>query len=207
MATARIFQVTVVVVASLVALTHSSRNSRYFYSSATSGTSSNVSSVPFVPKISVVLCRDKPLEHREESAAIIFTGTVERIVSSRRRRKHRHNEAIDVDFRGPAALTSRNYVAVVRVKRVMKESESSPPIRRVRNGQMVVVQGLGDPAMCHSHVKERDTRIFLMGWLPNGHLRLNSSLVKLTLRNLFKVEAAIKGECTEVLIGLISGVC
>ncbi|GIX75524.1 ntA domain-containing protein [Caerostris extrusa] len=96
---------------------------------------------------------------------MVFTGTVEKLYRSR----------------------SATYRGVVKVKRVVKGDSSF-------SDNTVIVEGFGDPNICHSDVRERDTRIFLVTLLDNGHLRLNSSVVRVTVSNLDKAVAAVKGE-------------
>ncbi|KAF8794354.1 Agrin like protein [Argiope bruennichi] len=101
-------------------------------------------------------CREK----MDQSASMVFTGTVEKIYRSR----------------------SATYRGVVKVKRVVKGDTSFAD-------NTVIVEGFGDPNICHSDVRERDTRIFLVSLLDNGHLRLNSSVVRVTVSNLDKAVA------------------
>ena len=63
-----------------------------------------------------------------------------------------------------------------------------------------MVDGIGDPHICHSTARRYDSRIFLLNKAESaeaaaeGELKLNSSLVRLTLRNLEIADAAVKGE-------------
>ncbi|GBM94916.1 hypothetical protein AVEN_232221-1 [Araneus ventricosus] len=100
----------------------------------------------------------------DQSASMVFTGTVEKIYRSR----------------------SATYRGVVKVKRVVKGDTTFAD-------NTVIVEGFGDPNICHSDVRERDTRIFMVSLLDNGHLRLNSSVVRVTVSNLDKAVAAVKG--------------
>ncbi|GFW86498.1 ntA domain-containing protein [Trichonephila clavipes] len=106
---------------------------------------------------------------------MVFTGTVEKLYRSR----------------------SSTYRGVVKVKRVVKGDSSF-------SDNTVIVEGFGDPNICHSDVRERDTRIFLVSLLDNGHLRLNSSVVRVTVSNLDKAVEAVKGAVT---ISLVMGCC
>lgn len=106
---------------------------------------------------------------REEMADIIFTGTVGRIYRT-----------------GP--VRTQNYSAMVQVKKVMKCKDNSI------THQSVVVIGLGNKKMCHSDLKERDTRIFLVTFLKENYFRLNSSLLRINRDNMDMANAAIQGK-------------
>jgi len=60
---------------------------------------------------------------------------------------------------------------------------------------MVAVTGLGDERICQSRTKLYDTWLFFTDVIsdPSSRLRLNSSLMRLSLSNLLQVEAALKG--------------
>jgi len=60
--------------------------------------------------------------------------------------------------------------------------------------RVVVVDGIGDPEICHSDTRVHDTKIFLLNNASNGVLRLSSSLVRITLENIEQTEEAVKGE-------------
>lgn len=128
-----------------------------------------------------VHCRDltKDVERREEEANVIFTGTV---------------KALYDDYYHPGT-----YKGEVEIKRVFKgENEISilgglrGPVNFYR--QKVIVEGLGDPDICFSDVRRYDTRIFMVTKMSNGELKLNSSLMRVTLNNLEKADAAVKGK-------------
>ncbi|GFQ80978.1 ntA domain-containing protein [Trichonephila clavata] len=113
----------------------------------------------------------------DHTASMVFTGTVEKLYRSR--------------------LTT--YRGVVKVKRVVKGDTSF-------SDNTVIVEGFGDPNICHSDVRERDTRIFLVSLLDNGHLRLNSSVVRVTVSNLDKAVEAVRGNintCGLMMIDLL----
>ncbi|KAG8193220.1 hypothetical protein JTE90_005567 [Oedothorax gibbosus] len=101
----------------------------------------------------------------DPSASMVFTGTVERLYRSR----------------------SETYRGVVKVKRVVKGDSNFAD-------NTVIVEGFGDPNICNSDVRERDTRIFLVRQLDSGHLRLNSSVVRVTVSNLDKVVSSSMGK-------------
>lgn len=100
--------------------------------------------------------------------------------------------------------------ADVRVKKVFK-AEGGPAIDW--EGRLVRVEGLRDPALCPSRVRLRDTRIFMTSRLNESHenspalhglesdpdnavlirVRLNSSLIAVSLRHLQQLRSFTKG--------------
>jgi len=126
-------------------------------------------------------CHEKPLEAREKNADVIFTGTI---------------RDMEADWRHPDMQRAK-----VEIKRVMKGGYVLSRLPRLPVGGMtvdhrrvVIVEGIGDPAICHSDARKHDTRIFLVNKASNGELRLNSSLVRITLDNIEKAEAAVNGK-------------
>ena len=121
-------------------------------------------------------CHDleKNLETREETANAVFTGTVRDIFP---------------DYQHPNMLK-----AEVEIKRVFKGTNVILNAPHTHHKKRVVVDGLGDPFICHSMVRKHDSRIFLVNKNGNGELRLNSSLVRITLNNLEQAESAVKGK-------------
>ncbi|XP_064642356.1 agrin-like isoform X19 [Lineus longissimus] len=120
-------------------------------------------------------CVEKPLALREELADVVMTGTV--------RAMH------------PDDVNPSKQVAEVEAKRVMKGRSivrALPGKLNRRRRKMVFIEGIGDPKFCESSVKKYDTRIFLLSTMSNGHLRLNSSVVRLTLRTIERTDAAVK---------------
>ncbi|GIY22620.1 ntA domain-containing protein [Caerostris extrusa] len=116
-------------------------------------------------------CKEtETLNEREERADVIFTGTVQKI----------YRKSPDRSF-------ILDYNAVVLVKRVLKGD------KKLQNNA-VVVAGLGSRLICHSVVKERDTRIFLVIETENGFLKLNSSVLRISIPNLDIMDAVIKGK-------------
>ncbi|XP_013793867.1 agrin-like, partial [Limulus polyphemus] len=108
-------------------------------------------------------CREVTLEEREELANMVFTGTVERLYRTR----------------------SDVYRGSVRIKRMIKGDDNL-----VEN--TVIVDGFGDPHICFSDVRERDTRIFMVSQLSNGYLRLNSSIIRVNIRTLNRAVSAAR---------------
>ena len=120
----------------------------------------------------------KDIENREEEANVIFTGTVKGIYN---------------DFYHPGM-----YKGLVEIKRVFKGENEISVIGGLRGPpsfyrQEVFIEGFGDPHICFSDVRRHDTRIFMVTKMNNGELKLNSSLMRVTLNNLEKADAAVKG--------------
>jgi len=88
-------------------------------------------------------------------------------------------------------------IANVEIKRVIKGSEVLLRGRRSFNGvgqrPRVLVAGIGDRDICNSEARKYDTRIFLVSRSNIGQLRLNSSLVRISLSNIERTEAAVNG--------------
>ena len=127
-------------------------------------------------------CMDyhKALELREEEANAIFTGTVKELYP---------------DWDHPDM-----YKGEIEIKRVFKGNNVIKSLPGITGNFMykkkVMVDGLGDPHICDSNVRKYDTRIFMVRKNGNGELRLNSSLVRLTLNTIDQTDAAVKGEFT-----------
>lgn len=67
-------------------------------------------------------------------------------------------------------------------------------------GNKVMIGGFGDPIICDNRVSTGDTRIFFVNLAPEkmwpahkNELMLNSSLMRITLRNLEEVENYVEG--------------
>lgn len=113
----------------------------------------------------------KPLDVRQRSAALVFTGQVEK--TYHRQRNHGHH-----------------YKALVRVKRVIKGL-------RQFQGNRVIVEGFGSNKICVSDVQVKDTRIFLANPSAHGRLKLNSSLIRVNRKNVRKAVNAAKQDRSE----------
>jgi len=134
-------------------------------------------------------CIDGEMPQRVHDADAIFTGTVRDMVDSER------------------GSSRSGQTAIVEIKRVIKGERivyrftSSPEqlnqrtSHHSRRRRMVAVTGLEDDRICHSRTKLYDTWIFLTIVVsdPSSRLRLNSSLLRLSLANILQVEAALKG--------------
>uniref|UniRef100_A0A8C0FVF4 Agrin n=1 Tax=Bubo bubo TaxID=30461 RepID=A0A8C0FVF4_BUBBB len=126
-------------------------------------------------------CPERELERREEEANVVLTGTVE--------------EIMNVD---PVHHT---YSCKVRVWRYLKGKDIVTHEILLDGGNKVVIGGFGDPLICDNQVSTGDTRIFFVNPAPQymwpahrNELMLNSSLMRITLRNLEEVEHCVEGE-------------
>ncbi|NWY00427.1 AGRIN protein, partial [Nothoprocta ornata] len=126
-------------------------------------------------------CPERELERREEEANVVLTGTVE--------------EILNVD---PVHHT---YSCKVRVWRYLKGKDIVTHEILLDGGNKVVIGGFGDPLICDNQVSTGDTRIFFVNPAPQylwpahrNELMLNSSLMRITLRNLEEVEHCVEGE-------------
>ncbi|ROL46837.1 Agrin [Anabarilius grahami] len=128
-------------------------------------------------------CSEKELEKREEEANIVLTGTVE--------------EILNMD---PVHNT---YSCKVRVWRYLKGKTTVNGEVLLDGGNKVMIGGFGDPDICDNQVATGDTRIFFVNLAPEymwpnhkNELMLNSSLMRITLRNLEEVEHCVEGKNT-----------
>ncbi|XP_029975271.1 agrin isoform X4 [Salarias fasciatus] len=124
-------------------------------------------------------CPEKDLEDREEEANIVLTGTVD--------------EIINVD---PVHNT---YSCKVRVWRYLKGKSNVNREILLDGGNKVMIGGFGNPGICDNQVATGDTRIFFLnpataalGPEHKNELMLNSSLMRITLRNLEDVEHCVE---------------
>ncbi|XP_040843676.1 agrin isoform X2 [Ochotona curzoniae] len=124
-------------------------------------------------------CPERALERREEEANVVLTGTVE--------------EILNVD---PVQHT---YSCKVRVWRYLKGKDVVAQESLLDGGNKVVIGGFGDPLICDNQVSTGDTRIFFVNPAPpslwpahKNELMLNSSLMRITLRNLEEVELCVE---------------
>nr|XP_057941190.1 agrin isoform X4 [Doryrhamphus excisus] len=124
-------------------------------------------------------CPEKNLEDREEEANIVLTGTVD--------------EIINMD---PVHNT---YSCKVRVWRYLKGKTSINREILLDGGNKVMIVGFGNPGVCDNQVATGDTRIFFLNPAPvsmglehKNALMLNSSLMRITLRNLEDVEHCVE---------------
>uniref|UniRef100_A0A8C4HVF3 Agrin n=1 Tax=Dicentrarchus labrax TaxID=13489 RepID=A0A8C4HVF3_DICLA len=132
-------------------------------------------------------CPEKALEDREEDANIVLTGTVD--------------EIINMD---PVHNT---YSCKVRVWRYLKGKSNVNREILLDGGNKLMIGGFGNPGICDNQVATGDTRIFFLNPAPQSmgpehknELMLNSSLMRITLRNLEEVESCVEG-CRGMLCG------
>ena len=118
-------------------------------------------------------CSEKPLETREEMANVVLSGYIDKVM------------------RQPRKMTYDCEVEVVRVFKgqTTLENEVSPAM----TGNRIKIGGFGDPMICDNVVHTGDTRVMLLNKDANGNLKLNSSLIRITLGNLDRAEAAVSG--------------
>lgn len=57
----------------------------------------------------------------------------------------------------------------------------------------VTIEGFGNKVFCDSNIKKRDTWIFFLNQISDGHLRLNDTLRRVNLQNLDRINAAVRG--------------
>lgn len=97
----------------------------------------------------------------------------------------------------------------VRVWRYLKGKTSVNREILLDGGNKVMIGGFGNPGICDNQVATGDTRIFFLNPAPQSmgpdhknELMLNSSLMRITLRNLEDVEHCVEGKqplcCVEV---------
>ncbi|XP_031649944.1 agrin isoform X3 [Oncorhynchus kisutch] len=123
-------------------------------------------------------CPEKDLEKREDEANVVLTGTVEEIMNM-----------------DPVHNT---YSCKVRVWRYLKGKTMVNGEVLLDGGNKVMIGGFGDPVICDNQVATGDTRIFFVNLAPEymwpahkNELMLNSSLMRITLRNLEEVEHCV----------------
>uniref|UniRef100_A0A8D3A5Y5 Agrin n=1 Tax=Scophthalmus maximus TaxID=52904 RepID=A0A8D3A5Y5_SCOMX len=124
-------------------------------------------------------CPEKELEDREEEARVVLTGTVD--------------EIINMD---PVHNT---YSCKVRVWRYLKGKSNVNREILLDGGNKLMIGGFGNPGICDNQVATGDTRIFFLNPAPEAagpehknELMLNSSLMRITLRNLEDVEHCVE---------------
>lgn len=159
------------------------------------------------------------LEERQNRSQVVFTAVIESCQTA-----VDAGQAVDDDHElcqryltqqsHDHAIVSDADVAInVRIKKVVKGLD------RMWEGRRVLVEGLRDPRICPSRVRLRDTRIFLASYVNQPmssdddeamdpvhdhrpidsaepvRLRLNSSLMSVSLRHLQQLRAFNKGSC------------
>ncbi|GFR62683.1 agrin-like [Elysia marginata] len=132
-------------------------------------------------------CTDVRIEDATKMAEVVVSGKVVKLMQDE---AHSTNQL-------------RMLKGEIEIKRVFKGEEVVDKMAdivpgRLRAHKMVMVEGFGDPVICHNSVKERDTKIFLLKPNGNGELKLNSSVVTLNLRNLDYVDAVVHSEYPKI---------
>ncbi|CAC5391138.1 unnamed protein product [Mytilus coruscus] len=125
-------------------------------------------------------CKEKSLEDREEEAHIVVTATVKNLM---------------LDMNHPGMVMGE-----VEIKRVFKggallNNFIKPTRNRIRHRrlhQRIQVEGFRDPKICDSDIRRSDTRILLLNENGNGHLKLNSSVLRINMINLDYTSAVVK---------------
>ncbi|NWZ43878.1 AGRIN protein, partial [Brachypodius atriceps] len=99
----------------------------------------------------------------------------------------------------------------VRVWRYLKGRDIVTTEILLDGGNKVVIGGFGDPLICDNQVATGDTRIFFVNPAPRAlwpahrnELMLNSSLMRITLRNLEEVEHCVEGEGSVLFFGFLA---
>ncbi len=122
-------------------------------------------------------CVEQSLEYREEMANVVISGTVKEIM--------------------PDDNGKKMYKSEIEVKRVFKGENIVNQFANyedpISHHKMVMIEGFGDDEICENQVRRYDTRIFLLNKGTNGDLKLNSSIVRITLTNLEHTDAVVKG--------------
>lgn len=115
------------------------------------------------------ICTDMKmsLRRRVQRADIVLAGTV-----------------LDV-LPEPTGYTKQ---ARIKLKRVLKGGHLMP-----NSSAIWYIGGLNDPVFCQSRVRVRDSRLFLLSRQNDASLRLNSSVLRVSLRLLDKVGAYVRG--------------
>jgi len=133
-------------------------------------------------------CTDRPLDERQRDADAVLSGTVRRLDPEHLVR-HGGGEV-------------SNWRARVEVKRIIKGENI---VSRLSNrdvasdASFVWIVGIGDQRICKSLVRLHDTKIFMVK-LVGDELRLNSSIVRVTLDNIEHADAIAHSESALVLL-------
>ncbi len=125
------------------------------------------------PRSNFKSCSEKPLEIREEMANVVLSGYIGRVMRKPRNMMYECEVEVVRVFKGQTTL----------------ENEVQPAMA----GNKLKIGGFGDPLICDNVVHAGDTRVMLLNKGSDGHLKLNSSLIRITLGNLDRAEAAVSG--------------
>ncbi|CAG5128379.1 unnamed protein product, partial [Candidula unifasciata] len=125
-------------------------------------------------------CKDVALETAAKMANVVVSGRVQKLI----------NDQIH------STDDKRVFKGEVEIKRIFKGDNVVNTIARLTPGLLrqyktITVEGFGEPSICDSRVRERETKIFCLSVNADGELQLNSSVVALSLHNLDYVDAVI----------------
>ena len=169
-------------------------------------------------------CYERTLEQREEQANVVVTGTVRELFYDQQhpgqyraelevKRIFKGGNTIPNfagDFRYKRALRSRYNKDYSGGGSGSDYDETGAHINSLEYlarmpKPMIIVDGIGDPSICNSKVRRHDTKIFLLsrveafdrfGYRTVGAdgLKLNSSVISITLNHLEHAESAVKSK-------------
>ncbi|XP_064610786.1 agrin-like isoform X2 [Liolophura sinensis] len=151
-------------------------------------------------------CNENTLESREDLANVILSGTVKKLYPNGHPGMMKGDIEVKRIFKGFNVINeltndyknslsnARNYRELT-VDRNQNRAANAIKDGAPKRGShlMLTVDGFGDPELCDTKVNKFDTRIFLLTKGNNGELKLNSSVVRVTLRNLEHADAVVKG--------------
>lgn len=128
------------------------------------------------------MCKDFNLEQATAMASVVVSGTVKKVL-------YDHENSLN---------ETRLFTGQIEIKRVFKGEKEVDRLGQDVRGTFrvyknVVVEGFGDPKICQNLVKERETKIFMLNLSDDGQLKLNSSIIPLTLNFLDYVDAVVHG--------------
>ncbi|XP_059142474.1 agrin-like, partial [Physella acuta] len=126
------------------------------------------------------MCKDLNLEQATAMASVVVSGTVKKVM-------YDHDNSLN---------ETRMFAGQIEIKRVFKGEDEVDRVAKDVRGTFrvyknVVVEGFGDPKICQNLVKERETKIFMLNLSDDGQLKLNSSIIPLTLNFLDYVDAVV----------------
>ncbi|KAK3104685.1 hypothetical protein FSP39_007729 [Pinctada imbricata] len=90
------------------------------------------------------------------------------------------------------------YKGEVEIRRVVK---GKAKLEKFVNGfeptskkEIIMVEGFGDTHICESDVRVKDTRILMLNMGEDGAMKLNSSIIRININNLERIDKAVNGE-------------
>ena len=157
-------------------------------------------------------CRERSsLEQREDLASVVVTGTVRELFKDYEHPgQYRAELEVKRIFKGSNSIP--NFAGDFRYKRQAARGyydredydssgahiNSLDHLARLPR-PIILVDGIGDPHICESLVRRHDTKIFLLDRpkiveIQSGGLKLNSSILSITMNNLEHAESAVKSK-------------